>query len=92
MAVQKYNHTSQAQKRDARTHMAHTFQYGFCMHMHTCDGTLHMCMLARTFATHPLDISTYMLSFRFLVKISGKVTLETLCSYCVRTAIQVTYH
>ena len=48
----KSDRTSHAQKRAARTHIPHTFQNGFCTHMHTCDHTSHVCVRARTFATH----------------------------------------
>ena len=36
----------------ARTHFAHMFQKSF--HTHTCDRTSHVCVRARTFATHTL--------------------------------------
>ena len=36
----------------SRTHIPHTFQNGFCTHTH--DRTLHVCVHARTFATHTL--------------------------------------
>ena len=52
--MKKYGRTSHAQKRAARTHIPHTFQNGFRTHTHTCDRTSHVCVRARTFATHTL--------------------------------------
>ena len=48
--------SSHTRKRAARTHIAHTFQKGFRTHTHTCDRTSHVCVCARTFATHALPI------------------------------------
>ena len=56
-SVQKCNRTSHAQKRAARTHIPHTFQNGFRTHTHTYDRTSHVCVRARTFATHTLQIN-----------------------------------
>ena len=50
----KCDRTSHVQKRAARTHIPHTFQNGFRTHTHTCDHTSHVCVRARTFATHTL--------------------------------------
>ena len=57
--MQKCNRTSYAKKRAAGTHITCTFQNTFCTHAHMCDHKLHVCMPARTFATHPLTYSTY---------------------------------
>ena len=54
-SVEKCGRTSHAQKRAARTHIAHTFQNDFRTHTHTCDRTSHVCVRARTFATHALQ-------------------------------------
>ncbi len=40
-------------------HIAQIFQKSFCTH--TCDRTLHTCVRARTFATHPLSFCILML-------------------------------
>ena len=50
--MQKCDRTSHVQKRAARAHIPHTFQNGFRTHTH--DRTLHVCVRARTFATHTL--------------------------------------
>ena len=51
----KCDRTSHVQKRAARTHIPHTFQNGFRTHTHTCNRTSHVCVRARTFATHALQ-------------------------------------
>ena len=56
-SVQKCDRTSHTQKRSARTHISHTFQNGFRTHTHTCDRTSHVCVRARTFATHTLVLT-----------------------------------
>ena len=43
-----------ARPNKGRTHIPHTFQNGFRTHTHTCDRTSHVCVRARTFATHTL--------------------------------------
>ena len=58
-SVQKWGRTSHARKQAARTHISHTFQNGFRTHTHTCDRTSHVCVCARTFATHTYMNFTY---------------------------------
>ena len=65
-SVQKCDRTSHTQKRAARTHIPHTFQNGFRTHTHTCDRTSHVCVRARTFATHTLLNSFPLKQFPFI--------------------------
>ena len=42
-------------KVPAHTHIAHRFEKSFRTHMHRWDRTSHLCMRARTLATHALQ-------------------------------------
>ena len=44
-------------KMPARTHIAHMSKKSFRTHTHTCNRTSHVCVRARTFATHALIIN-----------------------------------
>ena len=61
-SVQKCGRTSHVKKRAARKHIPHTFQDGF--RTHTCDRTSHVCLRARTFATHTLLFSLPSINFQ----------------------------
>ena len=69
--VQKCDRTLHTKKRAARTHIPHTFQNGFRTHMHTCDRTSHMCVRARTFATHSLRNNTF--KHQFVCRLSVNI-------------------
>ena len=59
-------------KRPARTHFAHLFERSFRTHTHTCDCTSHVCVRARTFATHTLIQNT----FHSIIKTKHQILLK----------------